>query len=390
MLRIKLKRYLSQLAHPVFAIGISLVLGAIAIRIVGANPLEIYGIMLNGAFGNKYYILATLTRATPIIICGLGAAIAWSTRYMGIGGEGQMIVGGFVTSIFALYMPGPEWLILLAAILGSIAAGGVYSVFSGWLLRKFKMSLAITTLMLNYVALFVTYHFVANRFLDTTTTEGKLEQTKQISASLRFPQLFEGYPLHLGFIIAVILVFLLWFVMNKTTFGYEAKMSGFNRSFSDFGGINSKKIMYSVLFISGAICALAGTGEVLGTQYRYVHNMYVSASFAWIGLNAALISNYNPLGILVSSIILAGIQTGGSAIARSTSVPLEISAIIQGCITLFISAKIIISWKRNKKELKKEQIMNDETIEQNKLLNTGTTQDVLKRDTEELEDEVGA
>lgn len=103
--------------------------------------------------------------------------------------------------------------------------------------------------------------------------------------------------------------------------------------------------MYLVLFLSGALCALGGMMEVYGMNHRYVHNMYVSTSFAWIGLIAALISNYNPWGVLVTAIILSGISTGGAAIDRSTDIPVEIASIIRGCITLFISAKIAFQYR---------------------------------------------
>lgn len=344
----KIKQLLAPLAPPAIAIVCALLVGALAMLLTGENPLTVYAAMLRGAFGGKYYILTTLTRATPIIITGLGAAIAWSSNYMGIGGEGQMIVGGFVCAIVALNMPGPSWLRLVCAVLAALTTGGLYSLLSAWLLDKFKMSLAISTLMFNYAAQFVTMHFVANRFLDTTN-DAKLVQTYMLPENMRLPRLFEGFGLHWGFLIAVILVVAIWFLMNRTSFGYESRMSGYNIDFCNYGGVSSKKVMYGMLTLSGVICALAGVSEVLGTQYRYVHNTYVSASFAWIGLNAALISDYNPIGILLTSIILAGISTGGAAIARSTNVPLEISSIIQGCITLFISAKIVIRWRRRKK-----------------------------------------
>lgn len=348
----EIKSYLSSLVHPVFAIGISLLVGAIVILMSGENPFEIYGVMLKGAFGNKYYILSTLTRATPIIICGLGAALAWSSSYMGIGGEGQMIWGGFMTAIVTIYMPGPIFIKFIVAIIVCVLSGGLYSLFSAWLFDKLEMSLAITTLMLNYVAQFVTYHYVSNIFLDRESTRGMLGQTHLIPEGIRLAPIFEGYSLHIGFIFAVILVGVMWFVMNKTKFGYESKMTGFNRNFCDYGGIHSKKIMYLVLFISGVIFALAGATEVLGLQHRYIHGMFVTTSYAWVGLNAALISNYNPIGVLITSIILAAIQTGGTAIDRATSIPVEVSSIIQGCITLFISAKIIINFRRNRKKSK--------------------------------------
>ncbi len=343
-----IKRLLSPLAQPVFAIACALLVGAVAMMFTGENPLEIYAIMLKGAFGGKYYFLTTLTRATPIIITGLGAAIAWSSNYMGIGGEGQMILGGFTCALIALYMPGPAWAKLLCSIIGALVAGGLYSFISAWLLDKFEMSLAISTLMFNYVAQYVTMHYVANVFLDTTG-DGKMTQTFMVDESVRFPQLVEGYSVHLGFIIAIALVVAVWFLMNRTSFGYESRMTGFNIHFCDYGGVSSKKIMYGILTLSGVICAMAGVCEVLGTQYRYVHGTYVNTSYAWIGLNAALISNYNPFGVLITSIVLAGISTGGAAIARATSVPLEISSVIQGCITLFISAKIVIQYRRGRK-----------------------------------------
>jgi general nucleoside transport system permease protein len=344
----KVRQLLMPLSQPVMAIGFALAVGVLAILVTGENPLTVYAAMFKGAFGGKYYLLTTLTRATPIIICGLGAAIAWSSNYMGIGGEGQMIVGGFASAVIGLNAPGPAWFRIVCAVVGAMLAGGSLSLISAWLLDKFKMSLAISTLMFNYSAQFIVMHFTANVFQDTTG-DAKLTQTLKLAEDMRLPRVFEGYGLHFGFIIAVLLVVAIWFLMNRTAFGYESRMSGFNVNFCNYGGISSKKVMYGMLALSGVLCALAGVGEVFGTQYRYVHNTYVSASYAWVGLNAALISGYNPIGILITSIVLAGIQTGGAAIARSTSVPLEISSIIQGCITLFISAKILIATRPRKK-----------------------------------------
>jgi len=348
MILSRVRQLFAPLIHPLIAITLSLIVGGIVILLCGGNPIKVYATMYNGAFGSTFYWLATLTRATPIIICGLGAAICWRAGYMGIGGEGQMIVGGFACGITALYIPGPPLVKLVCAVLAACIAGGIWSFFSAWLLDKFKVSLAIVTLMLNYVARYVTMHFVSNIFQDRTG-DPKIIQTAQVIEAIRLPRFIHTHSLHYGFAIAIILVFLVWFIMNRTNFGYEARMTGFNMKFCDYGGVNSKKILYLILIISGAVCALSGASEVLGLQYRYVHDSYASASFAWIGLNAALISNFHPIGVLVSSVILAGVQTGGSTIARTMNMPIEISAIVQGCITLFISAKIIINWKQLKR-----------------------------------------
>lgn len=343
MVKNKIAALLQSLLQPALAIFFALLVGAAIIMINGEHPLAIYAIMLRGSFGSLYYTLTTLNRATPIIICGLGAAIAWSSRYMGIGGEGQMIWGGFTCALVVIYGPGPGPVKMALGVVSALAAGGMYSAFTAWLLSKFQMSLAISTLMLNYIAQFVTLHFVSNVCLDMSG-DMKVMQTVMVGENARLPRLVPGYSLHFGFIVAVVLVGVMWFINNKTTFGYESKMTGYNIDFCNYGGVGSKKIMYGVLFLSGSICALAGASEVLGVEYRYVHDSYVSGSYAWVGLNAALISGFNPVGVLFTSIILAGIQTGGSAIARSSSVPMEISSVIQGCITLFISVKMMINF----------------------------------------------
>ncbi len=348
------KTLLLPLIAPSVSIFLALIVGSIAIIITKNNPFMVYREMFYGAFGNKYYILTTLTRATPIIFCGLGAAIAWSSRYMGIGGEGQMIIGGFVCSIIAFNLEANLFIRIFVAIIISILFGGLYSLVSAWLLDKFKVSLAISTLMLNYIAQYITLYLVTYYF-QNELGDRKLVQTGMLEESVRFPQIFENYSLHLGFIIALLTVFLVWFLMNRTSFGYESRMTGYNINFCNYGGVNSKKIMYVTLFLSGALCAFAGISEVFGVQYRYVDKMYVSGSYAWMGLSAALISGFNPIGVLFTSIILAAISTGGAAISRNTTVPLELSFIIQGCITIFISAKIAINFRKNKKKILKKE-----------------------------------
>ena len=344
-----LKTVFDPLLHPLFAIVLSLIAGSLAILLAGENPVRVYTIMFNGAFGSTFSLFATLTRATPIIICGLGAAIAWKSGYRGIGGEGQMIWGGFIAAIVALHGPGGPFVRIVLAVLAALIVGGGYSLITAWLLDKFKVSLAISTLMMNFVAHFVTLHFVSNVFQDLTGVDIRIIQTEQLPTYMRLPRFVPHHSLHYGFIFALILVLVIWLLLNRTNFGYESRMTGLNINFCDYGGVSSKKIMYAILALSGVISAFAGIVEVFGINYRYVHDSFTSASFAWIGLSAALISRFHPVGVLFSSIILAGISTGGSAVARATTLPVEISAIVQGAVILFISAQILVLWKRGKK-----------------------------------------
>ena len=147
------------------------------------------------------------------------------------------------------------------------------------LLDRFKMSLAISTLMMNYIAQYVMLHYTQNHFLDLST-DGKMVQTEMLPLEMRLPIIIKNYNLHAGFFLAILLVFAIWFLMYRTTFGFESRMSGFNIRFCEYGGVDSKKIMYRTLLLSGMICGFAGMIEVFGVQYRYVNGIFVSASYA--------------------------------------------------------------------------------------------------------------
>jgi simple sugar transport system permease protein len=131
------------------------------------------------------------------------------------------------------------------------------------------------------------------------------------------------------------------FVLYKTTFGYESKMTGLNQDFATYGGVKSRKIMYFTMFFSGALAGLGGVLEVLGIRFLYLHEMLRSPAYAWTGLMAALISNFNPIGTVLCAIFLAGMQIGGAALERRSSIPLEITSIIQAVVILLISVKLL-------------------------------------------------
>ena len=126
-------------------------------------------------------------------------------------------------------------------------------------------------------------------------------------------------------------------------------MGGFNPSFARYGGVKQVKVMLITMALSGGIASLGGITEVFGLKYRYVDGMLTTTSYAWTGLMAALIADLNPIGMFFVSIFLSGLQIGGSAIQRSLGIPLEISTIIQCCITLFVSVKIVFKFVRKSK-----------------------------------------
>ena len=344
----KMKSTLQSLLQPLIAIVAGLVIGAIAILVVDGNIIETYREMWNGAFGNMYFFTSTLARATPIILVGLGASLAFKAGFFNMGSEGQMVLGVLTAAITALYVPGPAWFKAIAAIMAAMVVAGLWSALAGWLDSRFGMNLLITTLLLNYIASLFAGYMVAYPFKDSTTNSA-LSQTQMIDKTLWFPKLFSGMTLHIGFIIAIVSTIGLYLFIKYTKKGYQIRMLGGNPLFASYGGVNRGRLMVVSMLISGAFAGLAGASDVLGTSYRFLDGSLVSANYAWTGIMATLLASSNPIGTAIAAIFLAALQTGGMGMERNTDVPLEVSSIIQAVLILFITAKFTISFIKRKK-----------------------------------------
>ena len=337
------------MVQPLTAVLIGLLTGAVAISIVGASVIETYKVMWDGAFGNFYFITATLARATPIIFIGLGLAIAFRAGVFNMGAEGQMVLGAVSAALAALYVPGPGIIKILVALAAGFLAGGLWSLLAGWMETRFKVQLLISTLLLNYVAVLFAGYLVSHPFQDKSGSAA-LAQTTMLNQAAWLPKLFPGMSVNLGFVIAIVFAIILFIILRFTSAGYEVRMLGYNPFFAEYGGINKIKVLLYSMFASGGIAGLAGTVEVLGSQYRYVEGSLTVPGYAWTGLMAALLANSNPLGTAVAAILLAALQTGAMGMERNTEVPLEIASVIQGVLILFVTAKITINWWKVKKK----------------------------------------
>ena len=341
-LRRKLTAFADVLTQPFVAVLISFLLGAVVILIIGKNPLEAYGEMIRGAFGKQVYLMNTLKRATPIIMGGLAVCIAWRSGYEAMGGESQMILGAMSAALVAYYLPLPGFLRILAAFAAAAVAGALYSALSGWLYDRFQVTFVISTLMLNYIANYFAA-FLCNyplRDPEANVYQMQNAQTGKIPVEATLQPIAKGW-VHWGFVLALIAVVIVWFLFRKTSFGYKSRMGGLNPKFALYGGINARKMLYIVMLLSGLMAGLGGSFEALGSKSRYVDQMIFSTGYAWSGMVAALLANMNPIGMLVASILLAGLAVGGSTMMLNMSIPLEVCNIIEGIITLLMSVKLI-------------------------------------------------
>jgi len=334
--------------RPLIAIILGLIVGAVVILIVGYNPISIYATMFQKSFFTVYYLLQSLTRSVPIIVCSLSVIAAWRAGYINLGAEGQMILGGFAATVVAVYMPGPVFLVMIAAILSGMVAGAAYALFAAFIYDKFNVSIVISTLMMNYIANYITTYFITFPLRDPSNSIAI--QTREIPVAMHLPRIISNKPFNIGFFIALGLVFLMMFIVSSTKFGYESKMTGLNPVFAQYGGVKKSKVMYSTMALSGAIAACAGMLEIFGVKFRFSEGMFTSTSYAWTGLMAGLISALHPVGAFFSSIFLAGMQVGGQSIQLSTGIPVQVATLIQSTIMLFVSVHLFANFKKRRKK----------------------------------------
>ena len=355
----KTRKWLNNILPIFFAILLGLFIGGLVILIAGKNPLIIYGEMFNKSLMHPY-LVQTLIRSIPIIISSIAIIASWRAGYINLGVEGQMIFGALAATVVALYVPGPPFLVMILSIIVGMIVGALYALIASILNLKFDVSIVISTLMMNYIANYIATYFVTYPLKDMSG-DGLRSQTPAINEALRFSKIGNTGTFNTGFIIMIIVVIAYIFIERKTEFGYESKMTGLNPTFSKYGGINQKRTALKTMALSGAIAALGGIIEIFGVKYKYTANMFGSASYAWTGLMAALISGLNPVGSFIVGLFLSALQVGGQSIQRTTGIPIELSSVIQSCITLFVSAKLFTKFAKNrKKEKKLKEVISEE------------------------------
>ena len=332
--------------------------------------------MFKGAFGDGYYLSATLQRSTAIIMGGLAVCIAWRSGYESMGGEGQMIFGALVSALIAYYMPGPGIAKILVGLAGAAIVGALYSVLSGWLWEKFSVTFIISTLMLNYIANYIASYLTTYKVKDPQSRDINSIQTGKLIEEARFGkvnglfqsdglketalgQYFKDFNVHWGFFFALLSAVLVYILLKKTKFGYQSKMNGLNSRFALYGGINAHGMLYLVMILSGIAAGLGGAFEVYGSKYRYIDQMIFSTGYAWSGMVGALLANFDPFGTVLACILLAGLSTGGSAMQRSAGIPVETVNMLEGIIMLLMSVKLLHLIVVRRKVSKEDRLKNE-------------------------------
>jgi simple sugar transport system permease protein len=320
---------------PVLSFLTSLAFGAVLLALSGANPFVTYAAMLQGAFGSWYGISEVLVKSIPLMMTGLGVALAFKMRFWNIGAEGQLTLGGVAAAGVALFWSQhlPAWTILPLAIAAGCIAGAIWAGIPALLKAKLNVDETLTTLLLNYVAILYSEHlyYVAWR------APGYNSGTERIPEIAWLPR-FAGRA-HVGLFFALVLAFALWFVFKHTRWGFELQIIGSNQRAARYLGIDIARNIVITLLISGAISGLAGVAEVLGLARRLQQGL--SVGYGYTAIIVAWMAQLNPLAVLIVAFLMAALLVGGDQIQMKMRLPASVGLVLQGMILIPMLAGMI-------------------------------------------------
>lgn len=344
---------LTDLLLPVLATLAALGVGAIMLQLLGANPLTAYRALLNGAFGSKNALADTIVRATPLLLVALGICIAFRAGVINIGGEGQLVAGAILGTLIALKFPdAPGIVIIPLGLIAGFIGGAIWGGIPGVLKAYFNVNEILSTIMLNIIAVQGMNYLLRGPMIDPVQAQAasRIPQTARFTAAFDLPRLVPT-RLHLGALIAVILAFLVYILLWRTTVGYRIRAVGLNPDASRYAGINVKRNIVLALLLSGAFAGLAGAVQVYGVHHR----MFTDGSLAGFtgsagfnGIVAALFGKLNPIGAIPASFVFGALIVGANSLQRTMQVPAALSTVLNGLVVIFVVSSELLSRRLNR------------------------------------------
>jgi simple sugar transport system permease protein len=315
--------------------GLAIVIGAIVLALTGHEPLDVYRLMIVEAFGDERRVAASLTAATPLLLTGLAAAVAFRAGIFNVGVEGCFSLGGMAAAI-AGYAFGdwPGVLAIPAALLAASMVGGVWLIGPGVLRTRLGVDEVVTTLMMNFIAIDLTSWLVNGPLLSRGSANSA---TPPIGANAELPRLLPPTTLHLGFLLSLALVIAYGVWSRIAVAGFRSRLVGLNPRFGRAVGIDPLGVFLSAMIVSGLIGGLAGGIHALGLVHRFVGGF--SPGYGFTGIAIALLARNSAVGVILASILFGALSSAGANIQLFSDVPIEIVEILQGAVMIFAVAQ---------------------------------------------------
>ncbi len=324
---------------PVLSFVLALIVGGTLLLAAGANPVETYKAMFEGAFGTGYARSETLVKAIPLMLTGLAVSIAFRMLFWNIGAEGQLAMGAIATAwvpLFALKDSGlPAGVLLVLMGVAAFVAGALWGLIPAVLKAFLRVNEIITTLMLNYVAILLLDYLYTGPWKDKQGFGFPgTASFKEIASLPRLPKELGFGRVHLGVLIAIVAALLIWLVLIRTKWGYEIRVIGENPHAARYAGIGLVRNILLVMVVSGGLAALAGYGQVAGIAHRLQKGITVGDGFTAIII--AWLAKLHPIGVLIVAILIAALSVGGDQITMTMRLPAAMAGVLQGAILFFV------------------------------------------------------
>lgn len=347
--------YLISLAISVIA---ALILGGIVMAATGHDPIEGYTALAQGAFGSPRAIGNTVAKSMTLCLLGLATVIAAKAGIFNVGGEGQLFLGAMASAVLGSHLKDVSpWIGIPLCLVVAMAAGGLYAFIPGWLKVKLKVNEVITTIMLNSAAIFFC-SYLANGPL-RTAERGISAGTDSIPKALMFPKLIRLSNLTESIFLAALIALFVWYLLSRTSTGFEMKLTGQNERFARYMGFKTERLALGAMVASGAICGLVGMFETFGLHGRFIQG--VSVEFYFDGMLVAMIMRYNPLGTILMSFFFGALKIGATTMESRVGIPSELILMVQSIIIFFMAAESGISENlRNKRAQRKAMAQKGE------------------------------
>ncbi|HNZ82405.1 MAG TPA: ABC transporter permease [Sedimentibacter sp.] len=308
----------------------ALTAGGIFILLLGYNPLELYGTIISGAFRSKMAAQATIRFMIPLLMSSLGVALAFKMRFWNIGAEGQIIAGAVCASYFALYHDNwPHFLLLIVMFLAGAIGGGLWGLIPAYFKSKYDTNETLFTLMLNYIALYVITYLRDGPWKDPGSSG-----FPKIARFTANAQIDKVLGVHFGWIIALILVFLVYIYLKYTKHGYEISVVGESKSTARYAGMDVRKIILRTMIISGGICGITGMIQAAGSDMTLASS--VAGGVGFTAIIVSWLANLNPFGILLVSFLFSVLEKGSSVMQSTYGLSTYFAGVLQGIILFFI------------------------------------------------------
>ena len=311
---------------------LALIAGGLFLALLGYNPFVIYATIISGAFRSELAIQGTVKLMIPLFISALGVTLAYKMQFWNIGAEGQIIIGAICASYFALFCNGlPRPVLLIIMLIASMIGGGIWGIIPAIFKNRWNTNETLFTLMLNYIALHIISFLRDGPWRDPANPGFAKIATFTENATL--PKLF---GVHIGWVIALILFVLVYIYLTYTKHGYEIAVIGGSKATANYAGMNVKKIVLRTVFLSGAICGIAGFSNAAGSDLTLAAG--VAGGVGFTAIIVAWLADLNPVGILIVSFLFAVLGKGSSVIQSSYGLSTDCSDVLEGIILFFVIA----------------------------------------------------